>query len=299
MLASVKALLSASVDYAGLFPPAKLGMWEAMVNYTQDQKTPYSWLLGRFVLPASRLTELAALLPKFSLAESQIMERSLSAIVSGNLQLEIEQVRWRSMRLHNDNIAIKALEFPPLPPTEINRLLPHLPTGVDAFFEIPLNGDLETYLAALQGTGAFAKVRTGGITTNAFPSPTQLGQFIFACAKAHVPFKATAGLHHPLPGSYRVTYEPDSPFTVMHGFLNVAISAALVYWQKVTLEEVLKVLQEPVIDSFQFRMDGISWSDRHLSLAEIEAARQNFFLSFGSCSFREPIDDLKDLRLLS
>jgi hypothetical protein len=287
---SVKALLSSIVDYAGLFPPAKLGMGEAMANYARYQTTPYSWMLGRFVVPASRLNELEELLPTFPLKHW-----SLSVILSGDVELEIDWVR----SLNNNQIAIAALEFPPLPPAEIEKVFPRLPVAVESFFEIPLQGDIDAYLAAVRHAGASAKLRTGGITAEAFPSTAQLCQFIVACAKAQVPFKATAGLHHPLPGNYRLTYEPDSPSTVMHGFLNVAILAALVYWQKVTLEEALEVIEESSIKGFQVKADGIAWSTRNLNLAEIEEVRQRFFRSFGSCSFQEPIDDLKELKLLS
>jgi hypothetical protein len=216
-------------------------------------------------------------------------------ILSGDVELEIDWVR----SLNNNQIAIAALEFPPLPPAEIEKVFPRLPVGVESFFEIPLQGDIDAYLAAVRHAGASAKLRTGGITAEAFPSTAQLCQFIVACAKAQVPFKATAGLHHPLPGNYRLTYEPDSPSTVMHGFLNVAILAALVYWQKVTLEEALEVIEESSIKGFQVKADGIAWSTHNLNLAEIEEVRQRFFRSFGSCSFQEPIDDLKELKLLS
>jgi hypothetical protein len=298
MIASIKALLSSAVDYAGLFPPAKLDLPEAMANYAQDQIAPYSWMLGRFVLPASQLNEFEALLPMFSLKQW-----SLSLILSGDLESEIERVRSRSVReahsLNNIKIAIAALEFPPLTPTKIEKLLPRLPTGVDAFFEIPLiSGDLEPYVAALRHTGASAKIRTGGTTAEAFPSVSQLCRCIFSFAEAQVPFKATAGLHHPLPGNHCLTYEPNSLAAVMHGFFNVAVSAALAYGQKVTPEETLEVLQESSIDGFQFTEDGIEWSDRRLDIAEIKAARQRFFRSFGSCSFQEPINDLKHLKLL-
>lgn len=290
MIASVKVLLSSIVDYAGLFPPAKLDMGEAIANYAQYQTTPYSWMLSRFVVSASRLDEFEELLPTFP-----SMQRSLSVILSQNWEQEIDRLHaFRSKQ----QISISALEIPPLPVPEIEKVLPCLPADAESFVEIPIDGDIDTYLATLQQAGALAKVRTGGITTDAFPSTIQLCQFIVACAKTQVPFKATAGLHHPLRGSNRITYEPDSPSTRMHGFLNVAIAAAFVYWQKITLEEVLEVLKESSIEGFQFQEDGMGWGDRYLNISELEEVRCRFFRSFGSCSFQEPIDDLRELKLL-
>ena len=294
MLSSVKALLSSVVDYAGLFPPAKLDMGEAMANYARYQLTPYSWILGHFVLPAFRMKEFEDLLATLPLAEGKTKSWSLSVILSRNWESEIERVR----SLNHSKLSIAALEFTPLPLPEIERVLPLLPVGVDSFFEIPLTGDWETYLTLLQGTGASAKIRTGGITAEAFPNSTQLYPFIVTCAATKVPFKSTAGLHHPLPGNYRLTYEPDSPSATMHGFLNVALLAALVYWQKITPEQALEVLQESSIESFQFKADGMAWSNHQLNLSELEQVRQQFFRSFGSCSFEEPINDLKELKLL-
>lgn len=319
--APVKALLTSVVDYAGLFPPAHLNLQTAMETYVQARLSPEQWMLDRFVLPASQLNQFAALMPAFALPQW-----SLSVIVSDSATLNLASV----LSLQHDNLVITSLEFPPLPPAALDRLLPTLPAGIDAFFEIPWDGYLETYLTILQGTGTFAKIRTGGITATAFPSLSQLAQFMAACAHAHVPFKATAGLHHPLPGRYCLTYEPDSPTATMHGFLNVAIGAALLYWQKITPEEGLEVLQVSALNSreksiahsqktsqktnqkisqipdvkqsnmekmdyFWFQPEGIVWRDRFLSLPELEDARRNFFRSFGSCSIQEPIDDLKSL----
>jgi hypothetical protein len=64
---SINALLTAIVDYAGLFPPATLDLRQAMANYVQYSGTPDCWLLGKFVLPASRLDEFQSLLPEFPL----------------------------------------------------------------------------------------------------------------------------------------------------------------------------------------------------------------------------------------
>ena len=86
-------------------------------------------------------------------------------------------------------------------------MLAMLPEGVTAYFELPIDADP----APLAGGRGRAKVRTGGLTPEAFPAPADLARFLYRCAKARVPFKATAGLHHPIRSMQRCTYEPDSP----------------------------------------------------------------------------------------
>lgn len=288
MVASLEALLSSVVDYAGLFPPAKLELQPAMANYAEYQITPYTWMLGRFILPVSRLQEFEQLLPETP------RQWPLSVIMTGDVKEAIAQLQ----SLNNDKIAITSLEFPPLPPSDIAKILSSLPAEIESFFEIPFNSDFKSYLSVLQHTGAAAKIRTGGVTVDAIPSISQLCQSIFAFAEAQIPFKATAGLHHPLPGKHALTSEANSPIVVMHGFLNVTVLAALVYHQKLTPEIALELLQESSSDNFQFTTDSICWKNHQLNILEIEETRKGFFRSFGSCSFQEPIDDLKELKLL-
>ncbi|HEY9692716.1 MAG TPA: hypothetical protein V6D15_10945 [Oculatellaceae cyanobacterium] len=288
MLASLKVLLDSVVDYAGLFPPAKLTMAEAIANYAQYLCDRYNWMLGRFVLPASRLLEFEEILAKLALTEEKTQQWSLSLILSQNWQLELEQVKlWQE----RGRIAIASLEFPPLPPTEIEKVIPPLPNSVEAFCEIPFNADLQAYFTILKNSPIAAKIRTGGITAEAFPSTNQLCEYIFAFADAKIPFKATAGLHYLLPGKYRLTYEPDSQLATMYGFLNVTLLTAFIYTQKFTQQQALNLLQETSINSFQFKPDSITWQQQQLSILDIEKSRQ-FFRSFGSCSFQEPIADL-------
>ena len=46
MLLSIQTLLSAIVDYAGLFPPAKLSLAAAMAEYEHYQTSPEHWMLS-------------------------------------------------------------------------------------------------------------------------------------------------------------------------------------------------------------------------------------------------------------
>ncbi|HEY9619052.1 MAG TPA: hypothetical protein V6C78_01720 [Crinalium sp.] len=305
MFASIKTLLTSVVDYAGLFPPASLNLVESIENYKQSEETAYRWMLGSFVLPETRLTEFEALISNHSQRDAK--PYSLSVIVSKDLGLEPERIYDRifssrsvfsgeSSSIHD--VVIVALEFPHLLPTEIGNLLPHLPVGMDTFFEVPVDADLQPYFEVLQNTGAFIKVRTGGITASAFPDANQLSQFMVNCAHVRVPFKATAGLHHPLRGIYPVTYNPGSPSTTMHGFLNLTVAAALAYGQKATVDDLAELLQDQAIAHFQFTSDSLSWKEYHLTLDEISKTRREFFHSFGSCSFTEPIDGLKELSLI-
>lgn len=296
MLATVKALFSAIVDYAGLFPPAQLSLPTAMANYVQYQASPHAWMLGRFVLPAARLEEFVELLPTFSLQHWPLS--LIMAAKADEMAATLTQVR--SLAANHPAIAIQALEFPPLALAEIAALTlpPQLETHqVETFFEISLDQNLPAYLSVLQRQGAAAKIRTGGVTVAAFPSVTRLWEFICACVQAQVAFKATAGLHHPLPGNYPLTYEPESDTAAMHGFLNVSLVAAYIYWQQITPADALKLLQTTSTDAFFLTEEIVSWNQHQLSVAEVTTARKQMFRAFGSCSFVEPIAGLQALQL--
>ncbi len=289
MLKSVQTLLTSIVDYAGLFPPARLGLRQAMENYAQYGISADAWLLGWFVLPLSQLDEFKGLLPEIPLKHWH-----LSLILPTEVEVAIS--RLQSCKI--PEITIATLELPPLSPTQIEQVGLRLPADVETFFEIPLGTDWQPYFAALKRVGAAAKVRMGGITVDAFPTAAELSCWIVSCAEAGVPFKATAGLHHPLPACHPVTYKSDRPSAAMQGFLNVAIASSLVYRQKITLEDTLEVLNQSSIEGFQFTEDSLSWHQYSLSLSDLEETRRQFFRSFGSCSFQEPIDDLRCLQLL-
>ena len=289
MHASVKTLLSSVVDFAGLFPPARLDLQQTMSNYVRYRSSRYGWMLGRFVLPLARLQEFEDLLPALEEEESIL----ISAIVTKDWELDLERIEASELRGQGD---IAALEFPSLlKPEDIESMLPHLPKDKDAFFEIPTNERAAEYVAVLRGTGAGAKVRLGGLTRETFPSSDRVSRTVLACTSARLPFKATAGLHHPLPARRS---QPDGSLVPMQGFLNLAIAAALAYYYELSAEEAESLLQESSLERFQFSDGGLSWGDRHLSLAQVAEARQRCFRSFSSCSFEEPVDDLEVLKLL-
>src|SRR5207248_1143279 len=136
--------------------------------------------------------------------------------------------------------------------------------------------------------GLRAKIRTGGVTTDAFPSSADIANFMRRCASYGVAFKATAGLHHPLRCVRPLTYEADAPRGTMHGFLNVFMAAAL-------LPRAEAILEDDDARGFAFDDDTASWRGHAVLTSDLAMVRKEFAISFGSCSFEEPIDDLKEL----
>jgi hypothetical protein len=79
----------------------------------------------------------------------------------------------------------------------------------------------------------------------------------------------------------------------MHGFVNLASAAALLHsgW---SVDEAVATLDEENLDSWGVREDVIRCRSFAWNTAPLHDMR-SFFLSFGSCSFTEPIADLEVL----
>lgn len=295
---SVDALLAGLVDYAGLFPPASEDMRPALESYASYLESEDRKSLGRFIVPISRLRELET-------AGRDLMPRDpgsepwrLSVLVAEDVSAAADEMVKFNHRHCPESKAghsvIDVAELKARTADEIGRQRRDLPPGMTAYFEIPITPDVSPLVKVIARVGARAKVRTGGVTPEAFPKAGAVIDFIATCRREGIPFKATAGLHHPLRGEYRLSYESGSPTGVMYGFLNVFLAAALLYAGE-SEDAALEVLQESGPSAFTFTDDTIQWRDKSLSLEQILASRSEFAISFGSCSFREPVDELADL----
>jgi hypothetical protein len=301
-LRAVDALLNGLVDYAGLFPPANESMNTALEHYRAYRGSADRAALGRFIVPLSRLRELDAesrgLLPTDDSSDPWM----LSVLVSGDVRAASEEMlefnRRHSIGSSDGQAIIDVVELKATDRGQIERQHSALPRSFTSYFEIPLQGEIGTLVDELASVGARAKIRTGGVTADAFPSAQNVVAFMAACLRKRVPFKATAGLHHPIRGTYRLTYEAGSATGVMFGFLNVFMAAALLYsGQDET--QALAVLDETDASAFTFTDDAITWRGVEFDANRIKALRSEFAISFGSCSFREPVDELATLDPLS
>jgi hypothetical protein len=176
------ALLARLIDHAPLFPPASLDLPEALEEDRRARAHPAAFMLGRFVCPASSLSEL----PDVRRGVSVVLDALLDSGVwlKPDPAVEVEAIETAALA-----------DFGALP-----GLAP------EVYVEIPLDDALDDRLDELVSLGLRAKVRCGGSST---PEVEALAGFIRACAKRELVFKATAGLHH------AVRRDED------HGFLNL------------------------------------------------------------------------------
>jgi hypothetical protein len=289
-------MLAEIIDYAGLFPPSQLSMSEAVLNYATYRMSNYGWMLGRFVVPASRLTELMDYAGEFISRDGKSDWR-LSVIAGEDINQTIKDIR-EFQRLYPTGVKIDMLEVKATTASKIENTVSSVPDGITAYFEIadgPAFVDLVTTLAMKHQR---AKLRTGGVVTEDFPKTREIIRFVRTCMAANVPFKATAGLHHPIRCYKPLTYAENAPQGTMHGFLNVLLMTGFARESyRVSLLEEL--MEEEFGEAFSFGELGVKWRDDHfLTNSQLSLLRRRGMISFGSCSFDEPIADLQSLGIL-
>lgn len=117
------------------------------------------------------------------------------------------------------------------------------------------------------------------------------------CLAANIPFKPTAGLHHPIRCLKPLTYEKDAPEDTMNGFLNVFLAVGFLK-QNFQRSTIHKLLEDEQAENFTFEDDGVLWRKHFLSTTQLRTLREKNIISFGSCSFDEPVKDLQEIGIL-
>jgi hypothetical protein len=290
----LKALLAGVVDYAGLFPPAGVDMPVAVQNYAAYRARDDSWMLGRFVVPAGRLDAFAKQLR--ALGDQAGSEWRLSALLGTDIDGDIERVRAFD-REHRGYARVDSLEGKLVTIDAMQRAADAAGSAFAVFAEIPSHGDVESLIAAAERLGINAKIRTGGVTADVFPPPDAVVRFIRCCVEAGVAVKATAGLHHAVRGEYRLTYDAAAPTGTMFGFLNVMLAAAAIADGR-SDADALALLEEHDPAAFTATETTIRCRDVTLDEEHARTLRDRVLVSFGSCSFTEPVEELRALVLL-
>ena len=279
-MTAIQSLLAGLFDYAGLYPPASLGMSAAAANYLEYSSGEHAWALGRFIIDAKRLKELRS-----ALHEEDLKRFRLSAVVSSETDMA--------------EVSEEIEEGCPVDTVEVKWSRPskgviEVPESLTTYLEIEAGKQSGETLDLISGLDVRAKIRMGGVVAEAFPEPATVVETLRVVAERRLRFKATAGLHHPVRSSQRLTYEPQSARATMHGFLNLTGAAALVYFggERRLAEEML---QDE--DRMAWRIDegSLRWREQCWTTEQIATVRREFFMSVGSCSFEEPMRDLEAL----
>lgn len=294
---SVRALLNEIIDYAGLFPPSQVSMSEAVLNYATYRNSNYGWMLGRFILPVSRLEEFYESAKEF-LPKGREATWRLSALAGEDLSQTIRTINEFN-RKHSERVICDVLEVKAATVSKIENTMASLPKAITPYFEVaPIGRTFVDLVATLGIKKLRAKIRTGGVTRDDFPQTRDIIRFVRTCMAANVPFKATAGLHHPIRCFKPLTYAPDAPQGTMHGFLNVLLMTGFARESfRVSLLE--EIMEEEFEEVFEFTEAGVNWRGSHLlTISHIERLRVKGMHSFGSCSFDEPVADLQELGIL-
>ena len=293
---SVRILLAGAIDYAGLFPPSAVSMPEAVINYATYRNSNYNWMLGRFVVGVGRLQEFYECASDFISRDATSVWRI--AVVAGDDLFETVKTVAEFNASHGPGVVCDMIEMKAVTEYQIEAVSVSLPAGVRAYFEIDPNVNFPELLSAISLAGQRAKIRTGGITADAFPRSADIVRFVKSCVGANVPFKATAGLHHPIRCFRPLTYEENAAKGTMHGFLNLFLMTgfAVEGYRRSFLEDVM---EEEFDEVFEFDANGVKWRNEFV-LTNHQLARLRTFgiQSFGSCSFDEPIADLQSLGIL-
>jgi hypothetical protein len=292
---SIQTLLAETIDYAGLFPPSQISMPEAVLNYATYKNSNYNWMLGRFIVPLGRLPEFSESAREFTSPDSKNPWR-ISVVAGEDIVDTIRQIQ----HFNHENapaVICDVLELKANTGSKIENTVTALPADITAYFELPLIDDLDDLVSALAFTGQRAKIRTGGVTPDGFPTSREIIRFVRTCLAANVPFKATAGLHHPIRCFAPLTYAADSPKATMHGFLNLFLMVGFARegFRTMVLEDLM---EEEFEEVFEFDEGGVTWREHRLTIEQLERARLGGIISFGSCSFDEPITDLQAWGLL-
>jgi hypothetical protein len=314
---SLKTFLNKMVDYAGIFPPAKLDLAQAFHNYLFYREGEHKWMINKFVVPAKKLADLGKLMKDVKIE----VPVGLSILGTGGETISLftkgitdDVKKIDDFLKHHGGLAgvdVYEVKLPQevLDQEEADDMLDMMISAsgeldallgkeVPIFYEAVMDENYEASIlkvveniASLNNKCGF-KLRTGGVEAASIPSSEVIAFAIMTCCEFNVPMKCTAGLHHP------IRHYDDGIKANFHGFFNVFGAGVLAYTSALDEAELLEILNDEDPDEFMFSESGFEWNEIEATNEEIREARTGMIVSFGSCSFDEPVDDLKVMELL-
>lgn len=327
MQTAFKALMNGIIDYAGLFPPAKLPMADAIRNYLKYKNGVHEWMLSRFICQPKRFGELEKYRDEFGTAGQPLhisvlgrggknsedflqgLEEDMNLVKEfaegGDIEFGAYEVRFPEEILEESN-PVRISEFL----NKVSEMIESgIPDGIMPFYEGALRGEwIKSIEALIEGISyhnvfvqskqfdkyhlAGYKLRCGGADQSLYPTPEEVAHVILTCKRHQIAMKATAGLHHPL------RHFNKAEQLKMHGFLNVFGAGILAQYHDLNIHEIAAIIEDENSENFAFTNSDFRWKHLSVTVNQIEGARKERMISFGSCSFDEPREDLRELGYL-
>lgn len=269
------------IDDAAIFPPGNSPLSGAVTAFHARRREQwYAPLVSSFVVSAAAVAEI-----------DSPTELPISLVVAGGpdaLHNALATAATVNVRVVAVEVALRDTEDLPgavrraAAARDIAQAGGFLGTGTPVYVELPQTDATGGWLDAVDiagERGLLLKFRTGGVTADLFPSPQRLASWIAAAVNRNVAFKCTAGLHN------AVRHRADDGF-VHHGFLNV-MAATDAAAGGADIAEITALLTEENSAALAQRIGSI----------DVPAVRRRF-VSHGSCSVTEPLEDLLTLELL-
>ncbi len=298
-------LIHAVVDYAGVFPPAGLPLDQVIQNYANYVGENRHQMLGRLVIPAGQLGAFEAQATKLNLSIPR-QPWPISALVrpwlpgdDGDAATDLASIHAFNTRQQQAGQAVvDTMEVKVDSAEAVDAWSEMLPENLTAFLEIDWRedpGSLLQRIATASKPNLKAKIRSGGMTPDLIPDSSAVARFIARCVEHDVGFKATAGLHHPIRGDYRLTYQPDAEQGTMHGFVNVFVGACLAFAGQADQSQLVEILDCSDRARFVLSTAEIKFDSLSIDAETVRCMRDRFVVSFGSCSFEEPSEEVTSM----
>lgn len=283
-MSTLPLLFHRLIDDAALFPPGNAAMATAVPAHARHRRAWYAPLVGPFLCPASRLEELGDQV-RSPLGVGVIVDTG-----TGGIEAAVAAVRAKPLlELHSVDVPLRGEPLGDAARRAVVALdvalaeLDDRSGAMPGYLELPRNGDWWPALEVIGVAGYRAKLRTGGVTPDAFPPESTVAGFILTCLDLDVPFKLTAGLH-------RAVRHTADDGVEQHGFVNVLLAVA----------DALDGADAAAIEQTLAERDAAHVADRVLGLSMDRAAGVRSWLgSYGSCSIGEPLEDLLALGLIT
>lgn len=279
-----RSLFRALVDDAAVFPPGNAPVPRAWEEHLRLRRGGYADLLGPLLVGTGHAAELGqvaggdgdeapvevAVVSRPGADVDDLLAtvkllRGVAAVRVGSVETALDLAgSWR-----------RALSLGVPVAVEVDRDSTNLPRALD---------EVRTAATDLPVT-VLAKLRTQATPQQPVPSPSELAAFLLGADARELPVKLTGGLHH------AVARRGDDGGTLdRHGVLNVLAALAAVddgAGERALVETLAEEDTDRLVDVV-------------VGLDEPAVVRvRSRFRSFGCCGVTDPLDELRDLGLLT